>query len=130
MVLESEGSEAAYILNELNSRIRILEGKYNLYGERLLVVNKNMIEEYKKLLRQMKVIGEELVSLKTDMDVIKENLKEINREMQFFAKKENVKLLEKYINMWNPLNFVTEKELNKTVEEAIERMRKKSPDSI
>lgn len=130
MVLESEGSEAAYILNELNSRIRILEGKYNLYGERLLVVNKNMIEEYKKLLRQMKVIGEELVSLKTDMDVIKENLKEINREMQFFAKKENVKLLEKYINMWNPLNFVTEKELNKTVEEAIERMRKKSPDSL
>lgn len=130
MVLESEGSEAAYILNELNSRIRILEGKYNLYGERLLVVNKNMIEEYKKLLRQMKVISEELVSLKTDMDVIKENLKEINREMQFFAKKENVKLLEKYINMWNPLNFVTEKELNKTVEEAIERMCKKSPDSV
>lgn len=130
MALESEGSEITYIINELSSRIRILEGKYSLYGERLLVINKNMIEEYKKLLRQMKVVDEELASLRKDMDVLKENLKEINREMQFFAKKENVKLLEKYINMWNPMNFVTEEELNKTVEAAIERIRKKSPNLL
>lgn len=128
MALESEGSEVNYFLNELNSRIRILEGKYNLYGERLLVVNKNMIEEYKKLLKKMKAIDEELASLKKDLEIIKENVKNINREMQFFAKKENVKLLEKYINMWNPMNFVTEEELNKRIEEVIEKIREKNPD--
>ena len=130
MALESESSDINYILNELNSRIRILEGKYNLYGERLLVVNKNMIEEYKKLLRQMKVIDEELAELKKDLDFIKENVKDMSRQMQFFAKKENVKMLEKYINMWNPMNFVTEEELNKAVEEAIDKIRKKSPESF
>ena len=32
---------------EVVSRIRSLEGKYNLLGERALIINQNMIEQYK-----------------------------------------------------------------------------------
>ncbi len=32
-------------------------------------------------------------------------------ELEFFARKENLKVLEKYINLWNPLNFVTKEEV-------------------
>ena len=49
------------------------------------------------------------------------NMKETNmhiiKELQGFARKENLKVLEKYINFWNPLNFTTEEEVIKLIEE-------------
>ena len=51
--MAQQQTDLSYVLADLSSRVRILESKYNLIGERLLVVNKNMIEEYKKTLTQI-----------------------------------------------------------------------------
>ncbi|MBI4448282.1 hypothetical protein HY643_04840, partial [Candidatus Woesearchaeota archaeon] len=40
-----------------------------------------------------------------------------------FAKKENVKVLEKYINLWNPLNFVTREEAKRIAKEVLEEKK-------
>ena len=73
------------ILNELNTRLRILEGKYNLMRERLFIINENMIDHYKTLPIEMR-------SLKTDMKEIKESLfslkeasRDVVKELDFFA---------------------------------------------
>jgi hypothetical protein len=39
------------------------------------------------------------------------------KEMEIFARKDEIKVLEKYINLWNPIEFITEEELNKKLEE-------------
>jgi len=39
--------------------------------------------------------------------------------MQNFARKENVKVIEKYIGFWNPLNFVTQRDLERAIEKKI-----------
>ena len=92
-------------------RIKILESRYNLMRERLLVINQNMIDEYKKINNDTIVMEKELKEIRTDIFEIKEALQKIIHELNYFAKKEQVQVLEKYINMWNPLNFVTEKEV-------------------
>src|SRR3989338_3479173 len=92
-----EGQEITEVIVDLNNRIRTLENKYNLLGERLLVVNQNMIEEYKRLLREMKIINEDL------------------KEMELFAKKEQVRVLEKYIDLINPMRFVTTEEVESLI---------------
>ena len=94
-----------------SERVRILESRYNLMRERLLLINQNMIDEYKKISEDIKIIESELKELKKDMFEIKEVLHKIVYELQFFAKKDTLKVLEKYINMWNPLSFVTEEEV-------------------
>lgn len=105
---QTEVNEGGNIILDLNSRTRVLEGKYNLLRDRVLVINNNMIGEYKKLLVDVKGINTEIKEIQDEMFKIKETLKHLIKELNLFAKKEDVKALEKYINIWNPMKFVTE----------------------
>lgn len=99
------------ILNNLNTRVRILEGRYNLTRERMLVVNQNMIDHYKELQGEMKALNEDIRDIKEVLETMKTTMKSIVNELQIFARKDQLKILEKYINLWNPINFVTEEEV-------------------
>lgn len=95
----------------VEERVRILEARYTLMRDRIFLINQNMIQEYRKLSKEIKMIDSEFKSVKQDLNEIKSILRNVVNEMQGFAKKENVKVLEKYVDFWNPLNFVTEKEV-------------------
>lgn len=109
-------TDISYIISDLIARTRVLESKYSLFGERMLIINKNMIEEYKKLSQEIKSIDTEVKEIKNDLHHIKEVLKKLVKEMETFARKENLKILEKYINFWNPMNFVTKEEVIKIIQ--------------
>ena len=103
-------------MNELNTRVRILEGKYNLTRERMLLINQNMIDHYKDLNSEIKIIKDDIREIKETLEIIKDTSRSLVKEMAFFARKEQLKVLEKYINMWNPLNFITQEEVVEVVE--------------
>ena len=103
------------LLREIANRMRILEEKYNLSRERIFIINQNMIEQYKKLSEEIKAINDDIKEIKSDLFTIKEISKNSVKELEFFARKENLKVLEKYINLWNPLNFVTRDELEELI---------------
>ncbi|MBU2634195.1 MAG: hypothetical protein KJ674_03035 [Nanoarchaeota archaeon] len=109
-----------------SERVRILETRYNLMRERLLLINQNMIDEYKNISEDIKIVEGGLKDLKKDMFEVKEALHKIVYELQFFAKKDTLKVLEKYINMWNPLNFVTEEEVLNLIKNSKKRGTKNS----
>ncbi|MBU1204021.1 MAG: hypothetical protein KKG60_03065 [Nanoarchaeota archaeon] len=92
-------------------RLRLLESRYGLIRDRMLLVNQNFLSGHRSLLSEIKVIDTEIKELKKDLFEIKEILSHVIRELKDCARKENLKILEKYINIWNPLNFVTEKEV-------------------
>ena len=111
-------------LAEVNSRIRLLESKYTLMRERVFVINQNMIEEYKKLMGDIKGINEDLTEVKREVAKMKEITANAVKEMEFFARKDQLKVLEKYINFWNPLNFVTQQEVHALIEESKHKEKK------
>ena len=111
MPMQEQTDDLAYVINDLNARIRLLEGKYNLFGERLLIVNKNMIEEYKKTLNKQKALEEEIKELKMSIELFKDVIKKMESSLKTFAKKEDLKVLEKYIELWNPVRIVTEEDV-------------------
>jgi hypothetical protein len=113
------------IINELNTRIRILEGKYNLTRERMLVINQNMLDHYKGTRVDIKTIEEDMVEIKDAINSLKNATKNILKEIQLLARKDEVKVLEKYINMWNPLKLMTEDEVNELIEKRLKNVRSK-----
>src|SRR3989344_5821900 len=100
-----------------SERIRVLESKYGYLRDRVILVNENLIGEYKKLNQDIKLLDSELKDMKKDIFEMKEALRHVLNEMKFFARKEHFQVLEKYINMWNPFNFVTEEEVLKMINE-------------
>ena len=115
MALEQTGSDPAYVLNEVIGRLRSMESKHLLLSEQVLVINKNMIAEHKQLSKQMQLMSEEMKEMRSDMFRLKEAIQDVSKEMQKFARKDKLAVLEKYIDLWNPLHFVTEEEVRKIV---------------
>ena len=111
MALQEQTSDVSYVINDLNSRIRLLESKYNLFGERLLVINKNMIEEYKKILEKQRLLQAEMKEIKNAVEMLKEIIKKTEKNFSGFAKREDLKVLEKYVELWNPVKFITEEDV-------------------
>ena len=105
------------ITMDIGARIRILENKYNTVNEHLLVINQNMIEEYKKIIAEIKAMDNEMKQIKQDIMNVKETVKKMVGEMNIFARKDEIKVLEKYINLWNPIEFITREDLDKILKE-------------
>ncbi|MDD4877668.1 MAG: hypothetical protein PHO02_01375 [Candidatus Nanoarchaeia archaeon] len=124
---EQQGQD---IIVELVNRIRILESKYTLMSERLLLVNQNMIEHHKKLTKDIKAEEAEIRDVKNDLEKVKNILKHLSEEAANFSRKDEVKLLEKYIKLWNPLNFVTDSDVKNIVQRELRRIEEGKQDNI
>ena len=98
-------------------RVRILESRYGLMRDRLFLINQNMINEYRRLTKEIKLINDDMKEIKHDINEIKNILRNVVNEMQNFATKDNVKMIEKYVTLWNPLNFVTENDVLRIIKE-------------
>jgi|ETNmetMinimDraft_2_1059921.scaffolds.fasta_scaffold22375_2 cob(I)alamin adenosyltransferase len=103
--------------SEVIGRVRINESRIANLRERLSVTDTNTISEFKKNSADLRDFNLEMKEIKTDLFHLKETLREMIKEMNAFARSQDVKVLEKYINMWNPLNFITEKEVLKLIKE-------------
>lgn len=114
--LQNQQPEQGMNLMILNNRLRILEERYSTNRERMFVMNQNMIEHYKKINFDISSLNKEMKELKDEIFTIKETVKHLVQELDNFARKEQLKVLEKYINMWNPFNYVTEEEVEKIIE--------------
>lgn len=113
------------LLFDVTSRVRSLEGQYNLLRDRVLIINNNMVEEYKKLSGEMRFLEGEIKEIKSDIFKIKETIRHLIKESELYPRKEDVQFLEKYINLWNPMKFVTEEDVIKILERHKEQKKTK-----
>ena len=115
MVQQQNQIDYVQAFNEIANRIRVLESRGNLYSEKLLVMNQNMISEYEKTILELKKVRADVSDLREDLMKVKNVVKHFSEEASKFARQDDVKVLQKYVNYWNPLNFVTEKEVESIV---------------
>lgn len=109
MVDEQYSEQDVYV--DIVSRLRGLEGQYNLLRDRMLVINQNLVLQHKKLSSNINMVDEDLKKVKSDLFEISETLRYVVKELGQYASKGDVRILEKYINLWNPMKFVTEEEV-------------------
>ena len=109
---------------DINSKIKALESKYNLSRDRLFLINQNMIDQFKLTSSELRLIKDEVKDLKTELNSIKETISAISKELNRFVKKEEIKVIEKYVSLWDPLKFVTEDQLKEILENASRKKRK------
>lgn len=107
-------------INNLSRRLKMLEERYTNMRNNMQLTDQNMLDFNKEVNRTMKVVHSDLLDFKREFEDLKEKVKLIVKELKDTAKSEDVELLEKYINIWEPMNFVTRKEIEKIIEDKIE----------
>jgi len=109
----------------LSRRLRILEESFTNMRRALQVTEQNMLGKNKLFSTDIRTLASDLSDIKKDIADVKEKIIDLVKELQEAAKKEDVKVLEKYINYWNPVKFVTQNEVEDIVKEIIKKNQAK-----
>jgi hypothetical protein len=106
-------------LLSVTQRQKDLESTLDLVGEKIELLDHNSISNFKKIFSDIKSLRTEIVELRTEMDNMKDFNQKVAKQLKLMTTKDEVVKLEKYIDLWNPMEFVTREEHNKEKEEFI-----------
>ncbi|MGM5482824.1 MAG: hypothetical protein ACQESF_05155 [Nanobdellota archaeon] len=113
--------DSSNMLKDVMRRIRQLEERYSNLRKSLHVTEQNMLNQSKKNNSDKKNLEDDISELKKHVKNMGEELKIITKELSTSVKKEDVKMLEKYISFWDPLSFVTHNELKNEVKNEVKK---------
>ena len=108
-------------INTLSRRLRLLEEGFTNLRRFFQVTEENMIAKNKHYSAEIKTVASDINEIRKEIQELKDKLFLVIRELQNVARKEEVKVLEKYINLWNPIKFVTQNEVEHIINEVLEK---------
>ena len=115
-----ESPAIAQEVNNLGRRLRLLEDRTQTIREKVQLMDQNMLENNKKLMTEIKVTNADLSELKQKMLEIENKIILLIKELRMAAKKEDVDIMLKYTELWQPQNFVTREQVEKIAREILE----------
>tara|TARA_Y100000310_G_scaffold333190_1_gene410228 strand:+ start:287 stop:742 length:456 start_codon:yes stop_codon:yes gene_type:complete len=108
-------------IGNLGRRLRILEESVTNIRRALHLTEQNMLGKNKVFATEIRTLTSDTADIKSGIAEIKEKIFELIKELKETAKRDEVKVLEKYINFWNPVKFVTQNEVEAIVKELIKK---------
>ncbi len=104
--------------------VKGLESKVNNLTREFDLLKNELIKKNSQMLKDLKTTSDDLVEAKHQQEKMQQKMDLIIKELQQTAGKEELAVLKKYMEYWNPLNFVTQSDLNKAVESKISLLAK------
>ena len=108
------GSKERTLVSNILHRVKIRD-----------VINQNMMDHYKKLNSGIRTIEEDMTEIKQTLEVLRDAVRDVVKELRLLARKDDLKVLEKYINLWSPVNIVTKEEVEEMLEKRLKNVRSK-----
>jgi len=108
---EDEGENQYF--TETSTKVRDLEEKQRIIKDRILLIGQNLIEMKEDVHIAFLDIKKDIEIMKRDIERLKSFFETASGEFSKFAKKEELEILSRQAKMFQPLAFVTKKDLEK-----------------
>ncbi|MFC1741427.1 hypothetical protein ACFL3V_02740 [Nanoarchaeota archaeon] len=118
--LNKSVSDIAGELNNVSRRLMMLEERYTNLRKKTQVTDQNMLSNNKKVMTEIQTSHSQMDDLKKQLNDMVDKMKIIVRELKECAKRQEVEVLQKYINIWEPVKFVTRDSVVKLVADEVE----------
>ena len=102
-------------LAEIASSIRILEDRYLNLRRKSQLTDQAIIELQKDYYKEKKHLNQELLESKIQLQELTDELKIMQGELKDTVKQKDLKVINTYLDFWEPLQFVTRKEIEKLI---------------
>lgn len=122
---ERDLSSVAALLSDFGTRINDVEEHLRMLQERVLVVSQTALKQNERVNKDIMIMKEDIRDIREDIDRMKEMTENIIGKTAEFARRDELRLLEKYIKMFEPLKFTTVQDVKKIVSNALKRRKKK-----
>lgn len=94
----------------MGSRLRVLEERYSNIRKKTQMTDQNLLDFEKDIRTDIKSLNVDLLEIKRSVSEINENLIQISAELKKSVRQPEFRVVEKYVDMWQPMNFLTKDE--------------------
>lgn len=102
-------------ISSLSNRVRVVEDRLNSINLHLELIDNTLLEKHKAVVSEVRKLQGDVRQLRGAIAELRDLTERIIRRLEAFASKEQVKVLERYIDIIQPLNFVTRSEIRALV---------------
>jgi predicted transcriptional regulator len=96
--------------------IKSLESKVNNMVREVNLLKNDLSKRSKKMNDEMKHASEEMLELKREKEELAQKMDLMVKELKRTAGAEEVEVLRKYLEYWNPMHFATMKDVERAIE--------------
>jgi hypothetical protein len=94
-------------MNGLAARMRVSEERLNELRKKISFVEQNLLANYKKVLGDIKTSNDEIDELRHKLVDVEDRIITVIKELRMSARKTDLDVLRRYIELWDPVKFVT-----------------------
>ena len=116
-------------VNAVSARVRIGEERYGDLRKKMLVVEQNMLTNHKKAMTEIKALQSDLLELKRTLQTVEDRIITIIKEIRLTARKEDIDVLRRYMDLWDPVKFITHQQVEKIIDEKLGKHEEEKPPS-
>ncbi|MFP4402563.1 MAG: hypothetical protein ACLFPL_05030 [Candidatus Nanoarchaeia archaeon] len=120
--LQSKVDTHSKALVSVVERQKNLEEKLEINEDKIELVDHNIIKEMKSIHQDIKHLRDEIHDLKEHIEHIHEFESKVKKQFRIVTTKDEVKKLERYIDIWNPMQFATHDQLLEVRDSIIEQL--------
>jgi len=100
---------------EISSSIRILEDRYLNLRKKSQITDQHLIDLQKEYFKEKKHINQDLTEIKIKLQDLIIELNIIRGELKDIVKEKDIKVINTYLDFWEPIQFVTRTEVEKLI---------------
>ena len=108
-------SDALEQINTVGTRLSLLEDRTTNLIRRTQITDTNLLNLRKRINDEIKTINSDIIELRRSVTELNNKVDLIIKELKTRAGKEDIEVVRKYVEMWEPLNFVTREEVEKLI---------------
>ncbi len=108
-------SEVRKQVSGVSARMKLVENHIDTLRSHIDLLDNSLIEKHKTVVQEVRSVEDSVRGLRADIDMVKDLTERIAKRLEELASREQVKILERYVSLWQPLNFVTRQEVETVV---------------
>lgn len=101
--------------------VKSLEGKVNNLVREINILKNDFSRKNKQIKEEVKIFNEELLEVKREQESTLRKMDLIIKELKMTAGADEVMTIKKYLDLWSPLHFVTQRDVERIVKLEMEK---------
>lgn len=112
-----QGSDIVKNIVELRESFKILDQRLSQLKDTIRMVDQNNLEKYKEIKESLQTLMADQSINKTKILEMEDALERMNGQLDKFAKSQDIKILDKYLEFIDPSRFLSKDDVIKIVDE-------------
>lgn len=105
--------------DNLSGDIMLLKERIDTIREHIGILEDNFLQTKREFMSDKKELKDEISNIRINLNKLLSDVNRLSEKLGEFASKQQVMVLERYINLLNPMSFITRAEVNTLIEQKL-----------